>query len=420
MINLRIEGGRIVFPPLHRGGQRQFVLSKKRFKVIRAGRRWGKTYGAAVLALQEMLRGGRVWWVAPSLRVTTEGWNYIYPAARMLQDALGKDRVRISRSIGDRAVRFLLEGYREGIIEFRSADSDNVDETLRGAGLDLLIVDEAAMIRDYVWDAVLQPALIDRKGRAVILSTPKGKNWFYRLVRYAESGADREWEAFHFSTYDNPHIQKKEIDRLRRTMSEYMFRQEILAEFVDTSGLVFQNVHECVGDYLEKPPVPGHSYVIGADWARTEDYTVFAVLDIDTGEFVKVVRMNVLSFADQIYELEGLVAEYRPYAVVSETNAMGAAITEELEQRGIPVVGFETTANTKRDAIGRLALAFERRLIRIPNDPVVIEELTGYTMHKTPSGRYVYVPPRGGHDDIVMAMALAYHLVGNPVDIEWI
>lgn len=405
---------------MHAGGQQRVFEDKRRFLVVRAGRRWGKTFVAAALALKYMLDGKRVWWVAPSLRVTTEGWRYLYPAARQLQDVFGKQRVRISRSLGDRMIGFELDDYREGSIEFRSADSDNVDETLRGAGLDLLIVDEAAMIDDYVWDAVLQPSLIDKQGRAIIISTPKGKNWFYRLCRYAADGGDRDWRHYHFTTYDNPHIPGREINRLRKTMPEYIFRQEILAEFVDTSGLVFQNVRECVGDYLEIPPEEGHTYVIGADWARTEDYTVFAVFDIDTKKFVKMVRIGTISFSSQIEALEELYQEYRPYAVVSEANAVGAALTEELASRDIPVVPFHTTASTKKDAIDALALAFERREVTIPNDAQVIDELESFTMHRMKSGNVRYAAPRGGHDDVVMAMALAYYLVSQKVDVEWI
>jgi len=203
-------------------------------------------------------------------------------------------------------------------------------------------------------------------------------------------------------------------------MPEYIFRQEILAEFVDTSGLVFQNVRECVGDYLEIPPEEGHTYVIGADWARTEDYTVFAVLDIDTKKFVKVVRMGTISFSSQLEALEELYLEYRPYAVVSEANAVGAALTEELASRDIPVVPFHTTASTKKDVIDALALAFERREVTIPNDAQVIDELESFTMHRTKSGNVRYAAPRGGHDDVVMAMALAYHLISQKVDVEWI
>src|SRR5690554_3151365 len=149
----------VTLPTLH-AGQREVADHPARFKVLAAGRRWGKTRLGTLLCLDVALNGGRAWWVAPSYPMATVGWRGIKHLAKQIP------------GITAREVDRLIELPSGGSIQVRSADNP---DSLRGEGLDFLIIDEAAFVREEAWTEALRPALSDRQGRAMIISTPKGR-----------------------------------------------------------------------------------------------------------------------------------------------------------------------------------------------------------------------------------------------------
>lgn len=228
---------RIRIDPYFHPGQKQVHDSPARFKVIAAGRRWGKTKLGMAECLDCALgityepdgtpivseEGGRAWWVAPTYPIAMEGWR---PLSRYLNKFPKICTVRE----GDKEVRF----KNNGLIQVRSADDP---QRLRGAGLDLLIMDEAAFVKDIAWNEVLRPALSDRQGRGIFISTPKGHNWFYDL--YEDAAKLDGWARFQFPTASNPHIPAGEIEVAQREVGSLIFSQEYLAEFVAAGGIVF-------------------------------------------------------------------------------------------------------------------------------------------------------------------------------------
>jgi len=195
-----------------------------RFKVLAAGRRWGKTRLGVNECLDAASQGQRAWWVSPSYKTANVGWRPIH----RLGLAIGANV-----KIVDRCVT-LSNG---GEVTVRSADNP---DSLRGEGLDLVVIDEAAHIRKFmdVWTQALRPALSDRKGGALFISTPKGYNEFYELFKNAEQSD--EWASFQFPTWDNPHIDPAEIEAAKDDLPELVFRQEYGAEFVQLAGALFR------------------------------------------------------------------------------------------------------------------------------------------------------------------------------------
>jgi hypothetical protein len=104
---------------------------------------------------------------------------------------------------------------------------------LRGAGLDLVVVDEAAFCQERVWTHSLRPALSDRRGRALLISTPNGKNWFWTLFAQGRDPAQAAWRAWQQPTWDNPHIDPEEIAQARQDSHPDVFSQEWGAQFLD-------------------------------------------------------------------------------------------------------------------------------------------------------------------------------------------
>lgn len=388
----------IKLPPLHLG-QKEVALSPARFRVAACGRRrWGKTRLGAALCLMTAGNGGRAWWVAPTYPVAQVGWRLIhrlsvqYPGAAIRQS--------------ERLITF----PNGGAIQVRSADNP---DSLRGEGLDFVVLDECAFIQEGAWSEALRPALSDRRGRALFISTPKGRNWFWRLWQRCVDEHDHEWRGWQLPTVANPYIDPTEIEAARQMLPERTFRQEYLAEFLDDAGGVFRNVLEAATAVAQAAPVPGHTYVIGVDWGREVDFTALAVVDVTAGALVALDRFNRIDYQVQLGRLQALAGRFRPDVIVVEANSMGAPLVEQLQRAAMPVRPFVTTAASKAVIIDALALAFEQMTLRIIPDPVLVGELQSYEATRLPSGLSRYSAPAGMHDDTVMALALAWHAAGK-------
>lgn len=380
------SGRKITLPPLHEG-QRRVHDSRARFKVLACGRRWGKTRDAALEAIAEAcVVGSRTWWVAPTYQISEVGWREMVSLARQIPGA------KIKR--GERTIEIL------GTITVRSADDP---QKLRAEGLDFLIMDEAAYCDPLVWGEVLRPSLMDRKGRAMFTSTPRGKNWFYVLHEQAKTEPD--WESWNCPTWDNPYIATEEIEHARRTMTPGRFAQEIAAEFVDFEGRVFPDLTR----FSQRvKPTPGKQYVMGIDWARSVDYTQVAVLGVADARQKELYTLQG-DYHVQKQQVASMVENWRPCMVIPEANSIGQVLIDELIRDDVPIVPFTTTNKTKGQVIDALALAIERDEITLLDDDELRSQFANYTCELLPSGLARYGAPAGLHDDIVIAVALAWY-----------
>ncbi|MBI2300279.1 MAG: hypothetical protein HYU66_15265, partial [Armatimonadetes bacterium] len=343
-------------------------------------------------------RDAQVWYVAPTFRLADLHWRGL---RRCLPRPFPGRVVQSDR-------RIVLDNGAE--ITFRSADNP---DHLRGAGLDFLVVDEAAFIPDAgtVWAEALRPTLSDRLGRALIISTPRGRDWFWQIWQRGQDGLDPEIQSFWFPTATNPLIRPSEVEAARRELPERIFRQEYEAAFLDDGGSVFRRVAEAARAVAVEP-YEGH-FVIGVDWAKRQDFTVLVVLDAERQTVVEVDRFNQIDYALQTQRLNALCARWRPRVVLAEQNSIGEPLLEQLRRDGLPVEGFKTTAASKARVIDQLSLAFEQGALSLPRDPVLVAELEAYTMEPARDGHYKYGAPPGMHDDCVMALALAWEARGR-------
>jgi hypothetical protein len=278
---------------------------------------------------------------------------------------------------------------------------------LRGESFDVVIVDEAAHVSGDTDQDGIVPTLADRSGHVYLISTPAGRNWFWQ--EYLRGQADGvQQAAWHAPSNANPlpSIQRA-YARARQTLPERTFRQEWDAEFLDDAGGVFRKVMDAaVLD--EQPPVAGHQYVMGVDWAKSADFTVLTVLDVAAKQVAALDRFNQIDWSLQRGRLRALYERYKPAAIIAETNSIGEPNIEALQHEGLPVQGFTTTNATKAQIIEGLALAFETGALSILNDPVLVGELQAYELERLPSGLVRYGAPEGMHDDCVMSLALAW------------
>jgi hypothetical protein len=376
----------------------------KRFNWLSAGRRWRKTTMVMAIAVEHAVQGAQIMWCAPT-----------YEQARVAMEETAYAARDIAVFNESRMTAAFPSGGR---IAYRSLQKPDNVRSFTAHGI---VIDEVADVPEEAWTAVLRPTLISTRGWMWGIGTPKGRNWFYaQWHRAAERG---DAAAFRAPTLgaevvggrlvrkphplENPTVDWDEIEQLHRTMPEYVFRQEILAEFVEVGGGVFRGVRDAVR------PAAMHSYththVAGLDWALNFDYTVLTIIDATTGAVVHVDRFNGVEYAMQRARIAAACQRFRVDVLLAEANAMGKPNNDMLRDEGVPVRDFTTTSSTKSEIIRRLAAAFEQRRLTLPTDDVMIAELEAYEAKRLESGAIRYSAPDGMHDDTVMSLALAWY-----------
>ena len=291
------------------------------------------------------------------------------------------------------------------MIALRSAHNP---DSLRGEGLDLVLLDEAAFMDPSIWAAVVRPMLVTSRGKALVLSTPNGSNWFRDLYQLGSDPLQTDWESFHFPTAANPLIAQAELEEIQRVTPEHVWKAEYLAQFADTGNQVFRRIHDAVAADGYPHPQPGHTYVAGIDWGRSNDFTAIAIIDTTDAKMMALERFNQVGWDLQRDRLKTLVDHWRPQIIWAEANSIGEPNIDALLRDGLPVKPFVTTAKSKPPLIESLALAIERGDIRLLNDPVLLNELENFSLERLPGGSWRYGAPPGSHDDTVIATALAW------------
>lgn len=388
----------IILPPLH-PAQYEVVQHPARFKVLCCGRRWGKTFLGAELQLECALSGGVGWWVAPTYAISQIAWRMILNLARQMGSTF---RIRES----DMALECKVGG-RVGRVQIKTGNDPNL---LRGEGLDLAVMDEAAYLHSDVWDGAIQPALSDREGAAVFISTPCGLNQFFKLFGMGQDPANLDWKSWRFPTASNPYIKPAEIARAQKTMPERHFREEYMAEFMDDShGLVFRGVSLVSTAEKIHDPADGARYVAGLDWGRDNDFTALSIWDSEARTEVELIRFRDISWTVQRDKIKRAMEHFHVVTCIAEANSIGSPNIEALIEDDLPIQAFYSTVDTKAEVIDALALGIEQLDLTLLNDENGTHELKAYEMRRLPSGKFHYGAPDGGHDDTVIARALGFH-----------
>jgi hypothetical protein len=366
--------------------------------VVAMGRRWGKSTMAGAFCTLASVRGAQVAWVVPTYKNGRPLWRnverYLAPLERVKRARLNKSE-RTAEIVGG------------GFLGIYSADNPT---SILGEAFHLVVIDEAARIAEEVWTDTIQPTLADYSGKALLISTPKGRNWFWREWVRGRDG-DPSVRSFQAPSADNPNPRIKAAAELAKTrVPERTYRQEWLAEFIDDSNDVFRGVRQMADAEPQDEAIEGHQYVIGADWAQSQDYTVFAVVDSTLGAIVHIDRFTDTDYGTARNRLFALWQRFGECAVVAEQNGIGLPIIEELWRSGMPVQPFTTTNASKAEAVGAVVLAFEQRKLHLINHEPMLLELEIFESERTASGLIRYAAPAGFHDDIVMAICFAWSI----------
>jgi phage FluMu gp28-like protein len=367
---------RIELPTPHIN-QRQILDSNKRFIVVMCGRRFGKSELSQILGITEALKGGSVAYVTPT-----------YGLAQVFFERLTK-----TLPFKNNISKLKIYCPNEGSIEFFTGERlDN----LRGRKFHLVIIDESAFISDLEdgWSNSIRPTLTDYEGRAVFLSTPRGKNFFYSL--FMKQG-ENDWQSFKFSTYDNPHINPREIDDARIQLPEVVFNQEYLADPAENSANPFGNafIRRCI-----KPLSAQTIVCYGIDLAKSVDFTVIIGLD-KSGNVAYFDRFQL-----DWHNTKETIKRLPPAPIIVDSTGVGDPILEDLLREGVNIEGLKFTSQSKQQLMEGLASAIQQAKIGFP-EGVIVDELDVFEYQFTANG-VRYSAPSGFHDDCVVSLALAW------------
>ena len=304
--------------------QQEVFADKTRFKVIAAGRRCGKSRLAATTLIIEALKcpaGSAVLYVSPTMGQSRQIiWDLLLEIGREVISGSHVNNLDIT----------MINGAR---IYVRGADRP---DTLRGVSLTYAVLDEVADIKPEAWEQVIRASLSDKKGRCMMIGTPKGRNWFYDMFNLGKEGSDPEWKSWHFTTQDNPLIDPTEIESAKKTLSSFAFKQEYLASFDNAGSDVFKE------DWIKYGVEPDYgSYFIAIDLAGFEevakqaanakkrlDESAIAVVKVtDDGKwFVKEIDHGRWDIRETAAKILMKMRDYRPISVGIERGALKNAV----------------------------------------------------------------------------------------------
>jgi len=207
--------------------QRKVADDTARFRVLVTGRRFGKT----TLAIRELCYHARIpgrvcWYVAPSYRQAKQiAWVKL---KEILKD------LRWIKKVNE--AELTIELKNKSRICLRGADNK---DSLRGVGIDFIVMDESADIEETAWTEVLRPTLSDTKGLAMFAGTPKGMNWFHDLYQRGQDPSEQDWSSYQFTTIDGGFVDAGEIEQAKRDLDAKTFRQEYQATWETYSGIIY-------------------------------------------------------------------------------------------------------------------------------------------------------------------------------------
>jgi hypothetical protein len=356
----------------HRG-QLAVHRSKAPRRILIAGTRFGKSLCAsmeAIAAALEPCERSVGWVCAPTYDLCDRVFTQIQLiAARHLPHRI--------IAMKDVERRLLLRNMGGGVSELKAKSADN-PVSLLGEGLDWLVIDEAARMKPAIWQTHLSQRLIDKKGWALLISTPRGKGWLWDLYQRGQ-GKDPDYQSWQFPSSVNPHLDASLIEAERARIPERAWREAFGAEFLEGSGSVFRHVREAAtGEFRE--PDRGARYIAGLDLAKVEDFTVLVILDRER-RVVFVDRFNRQDWSIQVSRIKAALDRYGRCSVCVDSTGVGEPVYEQLLEAGLNAEPYPFTAASKAALINNLALMLEQRELVLPKPeicPELIDELEAF------------------------------------------
>lgn len=388
-----------------------FTPTKKQQEIIKActdnttkyiigcfGRQSGKSFTGQNLILKWALEdnGSTSMWVSP-----------VYSQAKKVFSELVNTIAETGLTKSVNKSELFIEFINGSVIYFRSGERE---DTLRGYTLDYLVVDEAAYIKDVVWSTVLRPTVLVKGKKVLFISTPKGRNWFYNIAVRGYGDENQQYKTFHATSFDTPFITKEELEEAKLSLPDSIYRQEIMAEFIEDGGEVFSSLSSACILSSYPPQVAGEKYYGGIDFGRQNDYTVLTILN-SKGEVVDFYRERQKSWDIIISDVVAKLKRWKPITL-AEVNNIGDVLYENIRKQYPAIQPFITNNDSKQNVIEDLIMGLNENKLILPTNELntdLYKELSVFTYEYSPKTRRVkYGAPSGFHDDTIISLALAY------------
>lgn len=384
--------------------QQKVIASKKRFRVVVAGRRSGKSRDAAVELLIEGLKcpkGSGVMYVAP-----TQGQARVIIWDLLME--LGHEIIASSH-VNNMEIT-LVNGI---VIYVRGADRP---DTLRGMDLWFVVLDEYADMKPLVWEQVIRAALSRHKGRALFIGTPKGRNHFYDLYQLGLED-NEEWESWLFFTRDNELIDPAEIESARKTLSSFSFRQEYEASFDNAGTDIFKEHWLKYG----KEPKQGGFYIT-VDLAgfeniaesnkakKRKDRTAISVVKaLDDGKwFVRKIEYGRWDVRETAVRILKNIREFKPYGLGIEKGALYQAVMpylSDLMRKNAVFANVTPLTHGNQHKIDRIKWALQGKF---EHGRIILNEDEDWTDFKE---EYMLFGTPNVHDDLIDSLSMADQMI---------
>lgn len=305
--------------------QAQIIQSQARFKIIRAGRRGGKTsLEVEAMSFDAVSKKDRpIIYIAPTqIQARSIVWEML------------KKRLHGVGEANESRLEMKVPTQDGGFSTIFLAGWEN-RENFRGRPAYAVVFDETDTMRDFFigWQEIFRPALVDMNGKATFIGTPKKENPnLRRLEKLAET--DRDYACFHFTTADNPSIDPRELAKAKEETDYETYRQEYLAEYIDNQGALFS--YNCLLDVFNNTVDKQNSRYLIIDIADDgSDKTIFSFWEgLEEYRREAFERLNTESVITKIREY---AAEERvPYSnILVDGIGVGAGVASSSFLDGI-------------------------------------------------------------------------------------
>ena len=284
-------------------------------------------------------------------------------------------------------------------------------EAFRGYTFDYGVIDECAFVREEAWK-VVRPTFAVHGKKVLVISTPRVKNTFYKMYQLGLSPDHSDYISFRAPSVSNPYFPVAELEAAREIIPEEQVQQEYYAQFTEAGGGVFLGFHkQCKLDSLVGQENDKRCY-IGVDIALGgKDWTVAVVMDED-GNVLNIERWKESVTSKQIWKLNILISQYNMVGGFIEMN-QERGIAQAVQKEYKMVKPWETTRKNKPGLIQDLKKDLEDEVVNLPTNKagyeaiIMIKELEDFSKEEKQNGYISYGHPQGGHDDTVIALALA-------------
>lgn len=281
--------------------------------------------------------------------------------------------------------------------------ADNIDRII-GTNPVGVVFSEYSLMKPEVWDLV-SPILTENGGWAVFVYTPRGQNHAYQLLRMAQS--NQRWHVEILPVSKTHAVKEADLLEQKATMSDALYKQEYECDFTENASAVFKNVHSRTYPLSDYKHNDNGMYQIGVDLAKANDETVITPIDLTTFKVGPQDAFNQIDYTLQKAKIEGAFYRYNKPPIVMDSTGVGQPIVDDLLNKGINIVPYMFTYNSRNELLVNLQILLEQNTIKIPDDPALIEQLEAAVWDLTSNGRTRITVPEDKHDDRMMSLALA-------------